>query len=323
MPYVKRQLVPSVDAWPVTLHGLALGRELRKAIMAAGYNQAVLAKKLGASESRVSRMMKGRYPVTVEDAAAILAVCGVIDERRDVLLNLTRAGSIDVLDAGQQWSLMRGLQVGAAKLVDCCSTLLPHIVRTREYAEEVLIRSVGVNGDQLEDQIAGLVGTVGDTHIDLGCTLTAKHYELLVSEVALRLPVVSNDVMAAQLHELLRWSTRQRVQVRVVPVKAGAHAGMRSSFSIVQQRELTVVTAEDAVHVRFYDDPDDVALYTRVLDAVRAVALTPKESRDLISATRSRLLAEGEARDESDHTCEDGEDHESPALAGETRQRGA
>jgi hypothetical protein len=121
-----------------------------------------------------------------------------------------------------------------------------------------------------------------------------------VSEVALRLPIGSREMMLEQLHEVLTWSTRPRVQLRVVPVETGAHAGMRGSFSIVQHRELTVVTAEDPVHVRFYDDPDDVALYTRVLEAVRAVALTPKASRELISGIASRLLFPEEDQDEPD-----------------------
>ena len=289
MPYVKQQPVPSADSWPITLHGFALGRELRKTVIAAGFTQAALAAKLGTSETRFSRMMTGRYPVTVEDTAAILAVCGVNDERREVLLSLTRAGSIAVLDARQQRSLMRGLQVGAGSLVDCCSLLLPPMVWTRDYAEEVLIRSVGVNNGQIEDQIAGLVDAAGEMTIDLGNTLTAERYELLVSEVALRLPVGPRQVMARQLRELSSWCRRGRVQVRVVPVEAGAHAGMRGSFSLVQQSELTVVTAEDAVHVRFYDDPADIALYTRVLEAVRAVALTPKESRELIDAIQTEL----------------------------------
>jgi transcriptional regulator with XRE-family HTH domain len=308
MPYVKQQPVGSADSMPVTLHGFALGRELRKTIIAAGFTQAMLAAKLGISEARFSRMMTGRYPVTAEDTAAILAVCGINDERREVLLSLTRAGSIAVLDARQQRSLMRGLQVGAGTLVDCCSLLLPHIVWTRDYAEEVLTRSVGVNDDQIDDQIAGLVDTVGDMHIDLGRTVTAERYELLVSEVALRLPVGPRHVMAGQLRELSSWCTRRRVQVRVVPIEAGAHAGMRGSFSLVQQAELTVVTAADAVHVRFYDDPGDVALYMRVLEAVRAVALTPKESRELIDAIKTQLSTDDNAADEPDDSFADEED---------------
>src|SRR5437879_1564760 len=90
MPYVKRQPVPLAESQPVTLHGFALGRELRKAIIAADFTQAVLAAKLGISESRLSRMMTGRHPVTVEDTAGLLAVCGVKDQRREFLLNLTR-----------------------------------------------------------------------------------------------------------------------------------------------------------------------------------------------------------------------------------------
>jgi transcriptional regulator with XRE-family HTH domain len=155
MPYVKQQPGPSDDSLPVTLYGFALGRELRKTIITAGFTQATLAAKLGISEARLPRMMTGRYPVTAEDTAGILAVCGVNDQRREVLLGLARAGSIEVLDARQPRSLMHGLQVGAGILVDCCSLLLPPMVWTRDYAEEVLIPSVGVNDDQIEDQIAG------------------------------------------------------------------------------------------------------------------------------------------------------------------------
>ena len=256
MPYVKQQPVPLADSWPITLHGFALGRELRKTVITAGFTQAMLAAKLGMSESRVSRMMTGRHPVTVEDTAAILAVCGVNDERRELLLSLTRAGSIAVLGARQQRSLMGGLQIGAGTLVDCCSLLLPAMVWTRDYAEEVLIRSVGVNDDQAEDQIAGLVDARGEMTIDLGNTLTGGTLRTagLRGRVAAadRAPPRHGRTVAGTVESGPRgngcrsgWCRSRRART----------LGMRGSFSLVQQSELTVITTDDAVHVRFYDDP--------------------------------------------------------------------
>src|SRR5437879_13183991 len=121
MSYVKRKptRTPSADHDPITLHGFALGGELRKAIMSAGFFQNGVAEMLGYSESRMSRLLSGKIPVAVEDVAGMMGACGIKDKRRDELLELARVESIDMLDACQQQDLMRGLQIDAGNLVDC------------------------------------------------------------------------------------------------------------------------------------------------------------------------------------------------------------
>lgn len=62
----------------ITTHGWALGRELRKAVVAADFNQNSLAAQIGCTESRLSRILMGTAYTAPEDVAAVLAPCGVV-----------------------------------------------------------------------------------------------------------------------------------------------------------------------------------------------------------------------------------------------------
>jgi transcriptional regulator with XRE-family HTH domain len=264
---------------PITAHGWALGRELRKAILAADFSQQQLAAKLGYTETRVSRILTGRNDATSEEVSAVLALCGVVGEQRDFLLRMARERSMTAWDKQQQQAVLRSLRWDAIGIVECSSMILPELLWTDGYAEAVISQTVGVKLGEID----GLVGTVRSGQAVLRHD-QAPRYEAVLSEATLHLRVGSRQIMAEQLHYLLDQSMRLGVTIRIVPMGAGGHAGMRGSFCLVTRRDLVVVAVEDVLNVQFVDDPDGVEVYARIVGKLRAAALTPSASRDLISS---------------------------------------
>jgi hypothetical protein len=264
---------------PITTHGWALGRELRKALVAADFNQNVLAATMGCSETRLSRMLNGKLDPPPEEVAALLTLCGVVGERRDFLVRMAHERSIRAWGKPEQLGVLRSLRWDAGRIVEYSAVLLPELLWTDDYAEAVISRTLGV----AEDEIPGLVGTVNNDKAMLSRT-KAPHYEVILSEAALRLRVGSKQIMVEQLHHVVELGEQAGITIRVLPMAVGAHAGTHGSFALLTRPDLTVAVIEDAVSVQFVDDPDGLSVYVRITDTLRARALTPPESRDLINS---------------------------------------
>jgi hypothetical protein len=92
--------------------------------------------------------------------------------------------------------------------------------------------------------------------------------------------------MAAQRRRLLEDAARPAVTVQVLPVEAGAHAGMDGPFTIFgypAPAERDVVALDSAADALYLERPDDVRRYRRVFELLLPAALTPEESAALIA----------------------------------------
>ncbi|HEV3361961.1 MAG TPA: Scr1 family TA system antitoxin-like transcriptional regulator, partial [Pseudonocardiaceae bacterium] len=279
---------------------------LRKVLVAADFNQNVMATKLGCTETRLSRIVKGKIEATPEEVAALLALCGVVGERRDFLVRMAHERSIAAWGKPEQSAVLRSLRWDATRIVEFSAVMVPELLWTDEYAEAVLSRTVGVE----LDEVPGLVGTINQDNAMLYRT-KSPYYEVIVSEAALRLRMGSTQVMAGQLRKLVEESRRTGVTILVVPMTVDAHAGPRGSFALVNRRDLVVAAIEDVVSVRFVDDPDGVLAYVRIIDTLRARALTSTASRNLIKS----ILAECYGDRDSDH---DPDESDSAGIAGDS-----
>ena len=94
-----------------------------------------------------------------------------------------------------------------------------------------------------------------------------------------------------QLDHLIAVSKRRNVTIRVVPFKAGLHAGLQGQFTILQyadDRDRDVVAVESHTGERLLEQPSDVLEYLRIFDAITRKALDNDESRALIAEIRDR-----------------------------------
>ena len=111
----------------------------------------------------------------------------------------------------------------------------------------------------------------------------------LIEESVLDRPIGSRATMRAQLEHLLAMSERDNIEVLVLPTTLGAHDGLIGEFTLLDfaaaQSVVYVEIVNGAVYVQ---DQQQVAGYARIVDRLRAAALSPARTAEAI---RSRLSA--------------------------------
>ncbi len=152
--------------------------------------------------------------------------------------------------------------------------------------------------------VRGVVPSITEHEIDERAEARAERQKLLdapeslqlwavVDEAVIRRVVGGRQVMAAQLDHVLSMIQRPNVTVQVIPFDAGAHPGMPGSFIFLEFRdegdpELVYVDAQAGD--MFLESEDDLRRYRTMFDHLRASALSPARSADLITSVREGLL---------------------------------
>ncbi|NNH71725.1 hypothetical protein HLB23_17970 [Nocardia uniformis] len=114
---------------------------------------------------------------------------------------------------------------------------------------------------------------------------------VVLHESALRTIVGDRKVMAAQLRHVANLSTRENIEVRVLPFRAGFPLGMPLTPFIIFQfgrdargklSEPTVVFAESFAGAMYFERPTEVRMYREAFGKVQLATLDPRPSRDMI-----------------------------------------
>jgi hypothetical protein len=107
----------------------------------------------------------------------------------------------------------------------------------------------------------------------------------VLDEAALHRVVGGPAVMAAQLDRLIAASRSSNVTIQIVPYAAGAHPAMDSTFNILEFTEPvpSVVYVEGLVGWIYLDRPVDIDRYRQVFEYLCSLALSPKESIELVA----------------------------------------
>lgn len=169
------------------------------------------------------------------------------------------------------------------------SELIPGLLQTRAYAEQVISTPAGYIG---AEEIQRRVGV----RLERQSLLTrprAPHLEVVLNEAALRRPVGGHAVMAEQLRHLLDITQRVGVSIRVLPWTAGVHGGLgaANSFTLLDF-PLDPHTAEPLEPPLVYVDTLTGAMYLNKPDEVRAYRLVWEdlEKRALDDAASSTMI---------------------------------
>jgi hypothetical protein len=273
-----------------TVRSRELGEGLRRAMEGGGFHASGLARVLGWSPSRVSRILSGKRGGSSHDVAAFMAVCGVRGDERERLMALS-------VDHGPGWhvhhhpALPRRLRTlvdhenSALNIAGYHGGAIPDLLQTRAYATAVLEADPNALSWDIADRVAVTMERQRIFDKD-----DAPNCSFFVHEFVLHLPVGGSEVMSEQLHALLRRSVRPLLSIRVVPRTAGAHAGMAGPFSLLNVRDFKqVVHVDGETASHFIESSGEVNAYRNVLRELGAVALDPIRSRELIAKLAAKL----------------------------------
>ncbi|WP_148308241.1 helix-turn-helix domain-containing protein [Actinoplanes friuliensis] len=267
-----------------TIRRRRLGAELRRYRDAAGVTIDVVAERLGCSPSKVSRIETGHTSATPRDVKDMLDIYGVDGVESDELVQISR-------EARQKgwWhpfsTVLSGAFVGmeaAAKTVRAYEQqVVPGLLQTDKYAIAMIRAARPSDSDQEIEQrvrvrMARQALLIQDDPIDL---------QVVLDEAVVSRPVGGDEVMRDQMLRLVEMSLLPNVTLQILPFAAGAHAGMDGTFSILDfpdAEDPNVVFAENATGGLFLEKSDELRKYNSIFETIRATALSPEESRNMI-----------------------------------------
>ena len=265
-----------------------LGAELRRLREETGLTIDQVAEVLECSQSKVSRIETGQVSATPRDVRDMLALYRVSDAQREAMVQIAREARqpgwwqkfVDVPDGVPAYV---GLETAATSIDVYMSVIVPALLQTADYARAVI-------GAVRPD----LPGAEIDRRVELRLRRQAlldqdspPALRVLLDDTVLRRPVGGEKVMAAQRRRLLEDAARPAVTLQVLPVEAGAHAGMDGPFTIFgfpAPAERDVVALDSAADALYLEGAEDVARYRRVFGLLLPAALTPEASAGRIAA---------------------------------------
>jgi transcriptional regulator with XRE-family HTH domain len=254
------------------------GAELRYHRERAGLSQTDLAALVNVSHDVISKIETGERPPAKDFPERLDAVPG-LDTRGGLarLWGNLRKGLRHRAIPGwfRPWA---EVEAEATALRWYEPLLIPGLLQTEDYARAILAAGPGINGDDLEDRVAG--------RLERQSALERRdppHLWCVLDEAVLHRPVGGAKVMRAQLEHLVNLAGRPRTTVQVIPASAGAHAGLLGAFIIADvDGSPSMVYLETSAEGQDTDSPTVLAHVTLRFDTLRAEALPRAASRDLI-----------------------------------------
>jgi transcriptional regulator with XRE-family HTH domain len=286
--------VPRTKPGP-TLRAQWLGQQLRALRESAGMTLKQAGEYLQRDGSMVSRFETAEYPIRRGDVLALLDLYGVSEERtRDGLIQLSEDvwrkgwwdGYANTVD--RQFIDLLWLEARAVRLRNYEAMLVPGLLQTREYAE-TLIRNAAA-ADTPEEQIEKMIELRLARQQVLGGDDPVS-FAAVVDESVLRRVIGGSEVMHGQLVQLREVAERPNVELRVLPLRGGAHAGLDGAFWLFEMPDpYPDVAYVDSLAGAVYVE-EDVAVdrFRQGYAQLSAKALGGEESAALIAAAAKEL----------------------------------
>jgi transcriptional regulator with XRE-family HTH domain len=271
-----------------TVRRRRLGAELRRLREDHGRKLEDVAAELGLVASTLSRIETGKAPIRTNYLRQLLDMYDVYDkEQQQVLIDMAREGHRrgwwadydDVLPSG--FDIYMGLEAEAATVRSYHPEVITGLLQTRAYALEI-VRAIRpkFTDDQVEKAVDLRMQRQQLVENDPPLEVWA-----ILGQGALMREVGGAAVRRAQLEHLLEACRWPNVTLQVLAWGCGAHAGMEGSFNILEFRDHSdphVAYSEGVDGVTYLEKEREVRIRAEAFDQMRAAALSPPASADLI-----------------------------------------
>ena len=276
-----------------TIRATWLGQELRNLRDEAGLSAREAGRYLYRDASSVTRMENGEVPVSEEMLHQFMEMCGLKDPHKRADLQLIRkdvaqrgwwdgySGDIASSLMDRAWMEARASGISAFE-----SSLVPGLLQTPDYAEAV-IRAL--DPEASDEQIRRWV-EVRMARQPIVAGHRPVNFRAILDESVLMRPMVAREKMREQLDYIVKASDRSSIEIRVIPVSQGPHAGLSGAFEVYTlvhpyPRVGFVDTSAGELCVEGEAVERLAAAYDRLLEC----SLDPRASRRLIIAERDKL----------------------------------
>jgi transcriptional regulator with XRE-family HTH domain len=267
--------------------------DLRTARADAGMTREDAAAALDWSLSKLVRIETGEQGVSVTDLKAMLQLYKVTDKSTvQDLTELARSsrgqtwwsGYRDVVS--KQYGQLLGYESSSAYIRTVHPGLVPGLLHTDDYAFE--LRRVRMP----EEQARKVVNLLVERQERLFEQPKPPEVSFIFGEEAMYRLIGSPAIMRSQLRHILEVTEMSTVSARIVPFRAGAHAGLIGPFVLIGLQD----SGEDLLFLEGAggdlvnrDDQDLIIRFTEDFEALRTQALSEEETRALIQQRIEQL----------------------------------
>ena len=283
-----------------TVRRRRLGSELRRLREAHSFKLEDAADRLGLAPSTLSRIETGKAPTRTAYLMTMFDMYGVVDPvQRQVLTDMARDGHRkgwwarydDVLPTG--FDIYVGLEAEASALRVFEDQVVHGLLQTEPYAR------IGMSAVRTQ-QSARQIDRAVELRVQRQEALTRDDplkLWLILNEAVIRRAVGGVDVMYGQLVHLVKASEWPSVTLQVLPLSSGAHPALNGPFCILEFPERTdpdVVYTEGVAGHAYLERDSDVRACAEAFDLLRAAALSPADSAEMISQVAEEITRKGQ-----------------------------
>ncbi|GAA0915373.1 helix-turn-helix transcriptional regulator [Nonomuraea longicatena] len=264
-----------------------LAGELRRLRKEAGLTAEAVGERLELDPSWVSRIENGRRRIRPIDLRALLDVYNIHGSAREELLTLAREARQrgwwhTFGDVIPEWfQAFVGLEAEVSELRSYNTELVPGLLQTPDYYRGYIRTDPTASSpEEIDRKIdfrqARQVRLTDSNPLQLW---------VVMNEAVIRRPVGGRETMQAQLRHLVEMSERPNVTLQVLPFEAGPHPAMDGGFVVLgfQAPDPDVVYLENPVGSLYLEEQKAVDRYNLVFNHLRAKALDPDRTRNLLA----------------------------------------
>jgi AcrR family transcriptional regulator len=254
-----------------------LGRRLRqlRGVSGMSVDEVVAERYLGISRAKLFKLEAGKHAVKPQDIAVLCARYGVSPEETETLQALALATQdaswwhVYGDDAVPEWfSLFVELEPAATSIRKYEAEFVPGLLQTRDYAWAVF-RAFQPDAEDAEIERRVAVRMERQTIFDIA---RPRRLHTVLNEAVLLRNVGGDDVIDAQLAALRRAAARPEITIDVLPLRAGAHAAMNGSFTILDfanpDEDPSVAYVETASSAAYLQKPAELERYDTIFTQI-------------------------------------------------------
>ena len=279
-----------------TVRRRRLAAEMRKLRAARAVNLDEVARGSDVGRTTVYRIEQASHAPRVNDIRALCLYYEVSDEHAETLIKLARESRLrgwwqrPGTGIPPWFETYVGLEEEATDLRIYEPELITGLLQTEAY-HRALLR---IDPSLPEDESGAEQDRRVEVRLKRQERLTgpdAPKLWVILNEAALRREVGGHSVMKAQLEHLIGVSRPRNITLQILPFSVGAHAAVDGLFHILgfpMPADPSVVYLQFRRGSLYLEEPEDLAEYSEIYEHLRAVALSPDQSIQLIE----RIAAE-------------------------------
>lgn len=264
----------------------ALSRALRDVRVATGLSGKDAADAAGLSQSKVSRIERGRTVPSEEDVRLLASVYRLAPDERDRLVEMARdvkAENRRVVfnrDLGGYQERIGRIEQQSALIRSFSPGVVPGPLQSPGYVRALF--DSGHDSPQAND--AGVAARLARQRI-LDDELNPRRFVFLTTEGALGWSAGSPELMIEQVERIIAATYRRNVRIGIVPFGRPARIFPMHGWAVFDQRAVIVGT-ETATAI--LNEPADVATYVELTDEIEKLAVYDDEARAVLNRVVAR-----------------------------------